>query len=186
MRSSLMLVAVAGCSYTPGAFYAQSVGTFFGTKATVGCLDLGIERRGDVEGSPTLEYSFGNRCDRTVTLDFSHIAVIGRTASGEEMALRPFDPSLELRPLGLDARFAGQETLAYLTTSPIVQICVDAATIAIDDGKKESRWMCFASKGPPAEPARDTIADDDPYGDDKTSVDGGEAAAALEHEERSL
>ena len=146
---ALILVAVVGCSYSPDSF--SYPGRYFaGQRVTVGCLDISIDRRADFkENVAVIDYSFGNRCDEPVVIDLGRVPVVGRTEAGEELTLTPYDPNFEIRPLKLDARQAGGEALAYPTTEPIVQVCVDAAAIA---GVKQSSLMCFATKIPPAAP----------------------------------
>lgn len=144
LRTAAAAAFLAGCSYQPGSF-AHGVGygrTFVGQRATIGCLDVAVARRADYEHHAVLAYRFGNRCNQPVRVDLAGLAVIGRLADGREVALAPHDPALELRPLRLDGRIAGGEAIAYPAPEPVVQICVDAASIVRG---QPARWMCFAS-----------------------------------------
>jgi len=142
MRWGAIAIAVAGCSYSPGSFQ-HGYHTFPGTRTTVGCLDLAVERRADHDGWAVLSYEFANRCDSARTVDLAHLAVVGRDSTGREHALRPFDPGGEIRPLPLDGRLSGAEALAYPAREAMVQVCVDVAAIS-EAASPGSRWMCFA------------------------------------------
>ena len=143
MRTLALLAAVAGCSYNPGAF-SYSTRRFPGQRTTVGCLDISVDRRPDMNDSAVLDYQFGNRCDTPVVVDLVRVPVVGRTTDGEEVTLTPFDPELEMMAKKLGARQAGGEAIAYPTTQPLVQVCVDAAAISADAGDAK-RWLCFGS-----------------------------------------
>ncbi len=150
MRAGIVVVcAVAsGCAYKAGSFSHSST-YFAGQRASVGCLDVAIERRPDLaEGGAVLGYSFGNRCDRAATIDLRAVRVEGRTFDGQSAVLLPFDPGGEIRPLLLDGRRAGTEALAYQADAPLAEVCVDVASLARTAGRQ---WMCFASRvAPPA------------------------------------
>jgi hypothetical protein len=140
----LILVTIAGCSYSPDSF-SYPGRRFPGQRVTVGCLDVAVDRRADMpENTAVIDYQFGNRCDEPVVIDLGRVPVFGRTASGEERYLTPYDPAMELRALKLDARQAGGEAIAYPTTEAMLQICVDAA--AISESTKQERYMCFGTK----------------------------------------
>jgi hypothetical protein len=138
----------AGCAYQPGSFdHGRS--TFPGERATVGCLDVAVERRVDLLEGPVLGYQFANRCDHAVAIDLGALAVLGRNADGTEAVLRPYDPEHELHPVALDGRSSGGEALAYPADHAVPQVCVDLATFA---GRGAAQWRCFASVS--AGPAR--------------------------------
>jgi len=72
--------ALAGCAYQPGSFrYAPH--EFPGQRATVGCLDIAIERRADLPIGPVLSYQFANRCDRAAVICLPPLATASE-ASG--------------------------------------------------------------------------------------------------------
>ena len=140
----------SGCSgYQAGSFHYVTA-SFAGARATIGCLDVAVAREPDVEGAAVLGYSFGNRCDGPETIDLGAVVVRGRTASGAEITLAPEDPDREIRTLPLDGHLVGRESLAYgsayASPEPLVQICVDLASIG--HGAPPS-WRCFASMRPP-------------------------------------
>jgi hypothetical protein len=145
MRIALISCALIGCAYKPGSF-TWGVNEFPGQRATVGCLDVSVERRSDFPIGPVLAYQFANRCDRPTTVDLAAIAVVGRDAAGAEVALRAYDPRAELHPVTLDARNVGVESLAYPVNRAMAQVCVDVATLA---PAQPPRWLCFGS-APPA------------------------------------
>ncbi len=140
-----------GCmTYRPGAF-AHGLTVFTGEKATMGCLDVAVERRDDHDKSAVLAYKFGNRCEQPQTVDLGSLRVIGRDAAGGEHALRPFDPRYQIRPMALDVGLSGGEAIAYIADDHVgvelVQVCVDAGGLVAG----HSRWMCFAKKIEPPE-----------------------------------
>jgi len=141
MRIALLSCALIGCAYKPGSFLWGN-NDFPGLHATVGCLDVSVERRTDFPIGPVLGYQFANRCDHPTTVDLGSIAVVGRDAGGAEVALRAYDPRSELHPVTLDARDVGAESLAYPSTRGIAQVCVDVATFA---PSRPAQWMCFGS-----------------------------------------
>ncbi|MDQ3363860.1 MAG: hypothetical protein M3680_00305 [Myxococcota bacterium] len=139
MRMAILCCALVGCTYKPGSF-AYPAKRFPGERATVGCLDVAVERRADLEAKAVLAYQFGNRCDRPVAIDLGRVTVIGRTVEGTEIKLSPYDPDLEIEALRIDARLVGAEALAYPSAQRLAQVCVDVSTIA---GDAPSHWMCF-------------------------------------------
>lgn len=144
-------------TYQPGAFAHHST-AFTGEQATVGCLDLAVSRRDDYDKSAVLAYKFGNRCEYPQIINLGGARVIGRDVAGGEHALRPFDPKYQIRPLPVDARLVGSETIAYIADDhpgiELVQVCVDAGSVIA--GQSE-RWMCFARQYevPKDEPVED-------------------------------
>ena len=145
MRALLAALVLTGCAYRPGSF-AYFGSSFPGQRATVGCLDIAVERRPDMTTGAVVGYQFANRCDRPAIVDLAHVAVVGRTRDGMQVDLAPFDPERELRPLSIDARTIGREALAYSSEAELVEICVDAASVAQD---AHAMWMCFAQPGGP-------------------------------------
>lgn len=148
VSSSLGLTS--GCSgYQAGSFHYVTA-AFAGVRATIGCLDVAVAREPDLEGAAVLAYSFGNGCDGPETIDLGAVVVRGRTASGAEITLAPEDPDGEIRPLPVDGHLVGRESLAYgsayASAEPLVQICVDLASIG--HGSPPS-WHCFGSMRPP-------------------------------------
>jgi hypothetical protein len=143
-RIGLALCALAACGYQPGSFAAPHR-AFAGTRATVGCFDVAVERRPDLPIGPVLGYALANRCDRVATVDLAALAVVGRDAAGTEVVLQPYDPHAELRRVALDGRSAGGEALAYRAAGAMPQVCVDVATL---DHQATPRWLCFGSTAP--------------------------------------
>ncbi len=148
MRVLLLMVASGCMTYTPNSF-VHGPGLFAGERATIGCLDLAVQRRDDFDKSAVLAYKFGNRCDSPQRIDLANAIVIGRDAAGGEHRLRPFDPRGEIKPMPIDARLMGHEVIAYVADQigvELVQVCVDAASIV---GAQSERWMCLARKPEP-------------------------------------
>jgi len=133
-------LCLGACAYHPGSF-ARYGNSFDGQRVTAGCLDLGIARRRDIDpNTAVVSYEFGNRCPEPAIVDLARARVIGRTVDGQEVALAPYDPKQEVRALELDGRTMGTEALAYPSEIELVQLCVDAASIAHRDG---AQWICF-------------------------------------------
>jgi hypothetical protein len=145
MRIALATCALIGCAYEPGSFRYPSK-TFAGQRATVGCLDVSVERRADLALGPVLAYQFANRCDHVAVVDLGAAVVVGRNAQGTDIPLRPYDPRSELHPTALDGRNIGAEALAYPADRAMPQLCVDAATLVHE---ARPQWLCF---GAPAGP----------------------------------
>jgi hypothetical protein len=149
MRIALLLCALVGCTYKPGSF-ASSGSAFRGQRVSAGCLDIAVERRGDLAIGPVLDYQFANRCDHLTTVDLGAVTVIGRSAEGAEVRLRPYDPRSEIHPVALDARKVGGESLAYWAGRAMPQVCVDVASLARDG---VPQWLCFGTAPPTTGPA---------------------------------
>lgn len=144
MRVAVFVVVaamIAACAYRPGSYTAPAR-EFAGQRTSVGCLDLAVDRRADLGSSAVIGYTFGNRCDRPAVVDLAWVQVIGRTADGAEIALAPFDPKGELRPLKLDGRTTGTEAIAYPAPAALGQVCIDVASIA---QTQPASWMCFGN-----------------------------------------
>ena len=149
-RAVFPAVLFAGCiTYKPGTF-ASDGKVFVGERATVGCLDLAVARRPDMYSKAVLEFAFGNRCDKPAPVDLAYAKVIGRTADGTERRLIPFDPHSQLMAMRIDGRTSGREALAYSSEQPLVQICVDLASVA---QTTPERLVCFARLDHSGEPS---------------------------------
>jgi hypothetical protein len=142
---AVSVLCLGACAYHPGS-YAHYGNPFVGQRVTVGCLDLGIARRIDRDpNTAVMAYEFGNRCPGPAIVDFARANVVGRTVDGKEVALAPYDPHQEVRALEIDGRMIGKEALAYPSEVAVVQICVDAASIA---HRPEAQWICFGGEHP--------------------------------------
>jgi hypothetical protein len=138
--------ALSACAYHPGSF--REPGKYFqGERATVGCLDFAVDRRGDYEESAVFEYSFGNRCNQPVTLDLASLAVWATAESGEQFQLYPYDPKSEVRALPIEGRLFGHEVIAYPLPQPATRVCINVATIS-PPHEEPAQWMCFDKKKP--------------------------------------
>jgi hypothetical protein len=137
MRTALMCVLV-GCAYQPGSFAPAT--EFPGTHATVGCLDVAIDRRADLPIGPVLHYQLANRCDRAAIVDLGAATVVAHHADGTQLTLAPYDPQHELHPVSLDGRNVGGEALAYPAPAAITQLCVDLAALV---HQQPAQWRCF-------------------------------------------
>jgi hypothetical protein len=142
LESGTMKVAVAGVLLTGCAYQANTFQSgeqrFEGRKTTVGCLDLAMARRADLEDRAVVAYAFGNRCEEPAIVDLATALVIGRTAD-KAVPLTPFDPLHEIIPLQLDGRGVGGEAIAY-SGDPPQDICVDPGSIA---HAGISTWVCL-------------------------------------------
>jgi len=150
MRARVLATLTAvGCGYSPGSFHSP-LQSFPGQHATVGCLDVAVDRRQDRDsGEIIVEYAFGNRCDRPALVDLAAAVVRGRTADQQTVALVAYDPRGQILPLRIDGRAVGGETIAYVTDTPLREVCVDAASIVHADSPA---WSCFPSQPEPEVP----------------------------------
>jgi hypothetical protein len=142
MRTAVLCLALVGCAYRPGTF-ATVGSTFPGQRATVGCLDIAVERRTDLTWGAVVGYQFANRCDRPAPVDLAHAVVVGRTVDGIEVDLAPYDPEHELAALDLDGRTVGREAIAYASEVALAEVCIDAASVARGD---QAQWLCFGRR----------------------------------------
>jgi hypothetical protein len=142
-RLAVVALGVCACGYQPGSFRAPGEREFGRARATVGCLDVAIAGRwGQAAIAPAIEFDFGNRCDRAVTVDFAALRAVGRDDRGRAQALIIHDPRREIRPLGLEARTAGREVLELRPGTAVGGIrsaCVDVARIV---AAAAPRWLC--------------------------------------------
>ena len=139
----LLLLLLAGCTYTSGSF-SDFRGAFPGTRQTIGCIDLAVGRSADPSAQgPAISYAFGNRCTRPVTIDLASIRAHGHDADGLEHTLVAFDPQQELRPLPLDSLFFGRETIEYSApgVQQIFDLCVDIGGVNAD-APRTAQWVC--------------------------------------------
>ena len=141
MRILIACVVVAGCGYHPGSFSGRS--PYAGTRSTVGCLDLAIDRRADERGAVVLDYQFGNRCDRAAPVDLASVVVLARTREGREVQLAPYDPEQQIAALRIDGRLEGREVIAYPTDADVVQVCIDTGSLA---HVAPAQWMCLGNR----------------------------------------
>lgn len=120
-----------GCSYHAGSF-ADTTGPFPGPHIALPCLDLAAALvHGTPAPGPVIQYSFGNRCRHSVAVDLGAVRVTARRATGEVVALRPYDPRHEIRALPLDGLLSGREQISYVAPQPmrVISICVDASAM---------------------------------------------------------
>lgn len=141
MRGIWVVATLAGCAYRGGSFSAWGH-DFAGQHATLGCVDVAIDRRPDGPLGAVLAYDLGNRCDHAVRVDLSSAAVLGRTATGN-VELSPYDPLRELGPVWLDGRSVAKETIEYRSEEPLAarDVCVDAGSVIAE----RPYWQCFAT-----------------------------------------
>jgi hypothetical protein len=153
VRIILWVLLVGACSYHAGSF-ADWTGRFPGEQLTIGCIDLAVGPAFDVHAEgPVIAYGFGNHCTHAVTLDLASVRVIGRDADGTERTLRAFDPAYEIRPLPLDALWAGRERIAYVDphAESLISVCVDVGGVDASVARTE-RWVCNSQRGPELAP----------------------------------
>ena len=158
LGSVCLSLGLVGCTaYSPGSFRHRGQ-EFSGQLVTLECLDLAVAGDRDVVApGPSLDYRFGNRCDHAIAVDLGAVLATGRTPSGEEVALVPYDPYREIKPLRLEARTAGRERLAYRGVAPgppqdfgidLVSVCVALDGVT---GHSGGGRVCFDAGGRVAE-----------------------------------
>ncbi len=133
--------SVVGCAYQAGSF-ADYQGMSAGNRATFGCIDLAVARARDSEEGALIDYFVGNRCDKRVTIDLSHVRVVGRTDAGAEVALTAYDPREELAPKLLNADWSGRARIEYRGAGKLASVCVDLAEVG--GAPSPEHWVCMA------------------------------------------
>jgi hypothetical protein len=141
MRALAIVLFATGCGYHPGSF-AGPRGPFVGMASTVDCLDIAVSRKPDSAVGPVLAFDFGNRCARSIVVDFQHARVEAVTAGGRRAPLAAYDPDGNIVEERLDARLPGHEAIAYHSDHLVPQVCVDLATIAHAAG---TQWRCLVT-----------------------------------------
>jgi hypothetical protein len=133
----LPVMLLVGCGYRPGSFNSSIV-SFSGQLATVGCLDVAVDRKPDMpSGEAVLAYSFGNRCDFPTLVDLAATTVVGRDPEGHDLDLERYDPSHAVAPLRIDGRAVGREAIAYTHGPPLAEVWVDVGAI----GHSGPTWL---------------------------------------------
>jgi hypothetical protein len=137
MRSAVVACALAACAYKPGS-YAYMKQTFPGQRVALSCLDVSMIRRADTPDGVVIEYHFGNRCEHPSPVVIPVVAT-GRTPGGQEREVFAYDPNGEIRPLTLDGRSYGNETIEYRPDDDYgtVELCIDVAAIARETPAKK-------------------------------------------------
>lgn len=147
----LVVAVLAGCgaykvASSPASASAASAtasGEVDTTSRTeVGCVEVGIDRRGDRELGPVVRYAVENHCTRPIAVDLAWASVIGRTAEGSELALVPtVDGTRTLVP----PTGSHEATITYRASASIGQLCVDVTTIASTPEMIDATWRCFGN-----------------------------------------
>ncbi len=142
LLAPLLALAATGCiSYTPGSFRSPFGGAFPGVHSAIGCLDLALAQRFEpIARGPVIEYSFGNRCVSSVTVDLATAPVVVRRY-GRDEALLIVDPRREVRALPLDGRWAGHEQIEYDGPRSMDEVCVDISRID-GEARPMPEWVC--------------------------------------------
>ena len=150
---ALIAGSTHACVPYNGGTFVDRDGTFPGIAVVLGCIDLAINRVVDPNkvGS-VLQYSFGNRCHRAVTIDLESVSVVARDDRGVLTRLVSYDPRHEIQPLDIGAGWSGRERIEYLAPFQAdsdlrtAAICVDVAHI--DRGNvSATREVCIGRPG---------------------------------------
>jgi len=143
MRARFLVVVaavLAGCAYKAASKTTEpNERTGRVDRSTIGCLEVGVDRRSDLGDAAVVRYAFANHCPSAAQVDLAWAQVIGRTADGAELALVPTKRASEIvvAPDG-----EAEATLLYPSTTAIGQLCVDVASLA---QQTPARWRCFGN-----------------------------------------
>ena len=157
----LVSLSGLGCTYRPGELVAWPDGPSHAAR-TRGCLDVAVVLADDERIAPpsaVLDYRFGNRCERSATVDLVRVAAFGVAKDGSRHDLTAFDPQSQIHPLPLEVGSQGSEAIRYdvfksdTQSERFEKICVDLTRIA-DDGVvvrtgSDGELVCLAVPGDP-------------------------------------
>ncbi len=156
-RRAVAVVAVmAGCSYDAGSFRFMRAQQFPADRATVGCLDVGVEpARTSTARRAVLSVTLGNRCEHDVQVHWGNL--VGRALEVDAVGA-PGRSSGWLRLELARAPWAGVHTLAAswvaheiialeLTgkSRELDEVCVDVARL--DPTAGGEHWVCVPTEG---------------------------------------
>ena len=138
----LAIPIASACAYAPGSF-SSPTSSFPGARTTAGCLDIAAALTSTTpEHGRVVSYTIGNRCDSVAVVDFAAVR-----ARVDGVALAPFDPRHELRPLRMEARTVITEQIEYRRIDPNQGLCIDVGHI--DGSASGERWLCQDTRGAP-------------------------------------
>lgn len=147
--------ALSSCAYRAGS-YENGGGVFPGTRTTTGCLDLAIAVVPHVsKPGPVLQFSFGNRCTRAISVDLTALRVVARDDTGFERPLVPYDPRNELKPLELEAALSARELIEFRDpygpyfSKAATTICIDVGGVTPDASHVAPVCMAAAPEARP-------------------------------------
>jgi hypothetical protein len=142
MLRTLAVVVLTGCFY--GGGYHTMLSPFPGKRVSLPCLDLSVAMTDDSRApSPVIQYSFGNRCTHTTTVDLASIHAVGFYDDNRTAELTARDPDHELAALPIDGWWHGTEEISYQASdgSEPKVVCVDVGRVdSASDGTPQ--WVC--------------------------------------------
>jgi hypothetical protein len=147
---------LAGCSYEAGSFRFMHAQHFSADRATVGCLDVGVEpARTSTARRAVLSVTLGNRCEYNVQVHWGNL--VGRAPDVDAVGA-PGRSSGWLRLELARAPWAGVHSLAAnwvaheiialeLTgkSRELDEVCVDVARL--DPTAGGEHWVCVPTEG---------------------------------------
>jgi Transglutaminase-like superfamily len=142
MRAALLAMLVTGCAYYQGSFH-DGRDAFVGRRISLECVDIAIAPTQDATAQgQVLEFTFGNHCTSSISIDFSKVAAVGRYADGTRK-LHAYDPNHELRALRIDPGNVAREEISYLADdgSTPTATCVDVDSM--ESEHVPAHWLCF-------------------------------------------
>jgi hypothetical protein len=151
LAAASLTACLFGPSYRPGALSDAPNGeSYANARRPSECLDLAVWTIASREVWPRvlLRFDFGNRCDRTIDVDFTALKVTATCGRVGETVLSPYDPRHAIVPGRLVPLGYGAELIAFgANECPELPhtVCVDVsrmagarATLEGDEGK-----VCF-------------------------------------------
>jgi hypothetical protein len=126
--------------YVPGALLSApecDAGQEGSTVATrrVGCLDVRMALACNhvvAQNRPLVAFTFGNRCDAPVAIDFTRVRVTAHDGDAGDEPMTAFDPRGEIHAALLGAHARGREVVAYDPASEdrsVASLCVDVSSL---------------------------------------------------------
>jgi hypothetical protein len=140
-----------GCSappYVPGSLLVAPPCRNEQEQATAACNRVVAPNR------PLVAFTFGNRCNAPVAVDFARIRATAHDPYAGDEPMTVFDPRSEIHPAVLGARTRGREVIEFDRAEedrPFVSLCVDVSSLA--EGGGAAAPACLAHSDDACKPA---------------------------------
>jgi len=142
---AVVVLGLFGCAYNGGS-YAGFTGKLV---QLGGCLDIGVAMASDERATGrVVHYEIGNGCWEPAVVDLASVRAY-TTDGGVRRQLHAYDPRRELRPLRVEPKWSGDESIEYvddLGDLPAT-ICIDIGGLDRSAPPTGEHWVCLAHGG---------------------------------------